>query len=85
MTDTDSLTARQAKDQILAIVKRIPTQDLPKFKERDGCLWFEDLGMGWVSSSDPARLAQGWISMLFAAEAAGRELLRRIPVDSVSA
>jgi len=77
MTATDNITAREAKEQILAILKRMPTQNLPRFRDKEGCIWFRNLSMGWISSSDPERLAAGQIGILFAAESAGRELARR--------
>jgi len=82
MTDTDSLTTREAKLQILAILKRIPTQNLPKFKDKDGCIWFSDLSMGFISASHPADLAARHIDQMLAAESASRELIRRGPLSS---
>ena len=85
MTDTDSLTTREAKLQILAILKRIPTQNLPKFRDKDGCIWFDNLSMGFISASHPEDMAARHIEDVLAAESASRELIRRGPVDSVSA
>ena len=73
-----SITTREATDQILAILQRIPTQNLPKFTDKDGCIWFKSLSMGWMSSSHPEAMAQGQIATLLASESASREFLRRL-------
>lgn len=67
-----------AREAIIDIIDGVESEDLPSFTEReDGCLWFDNLSMGWVSATDPEKLAERQIDQLFAAEAAGRELARR--------
>jgi hypothetical protein len=66
-----------AREAIVEIIDSIESADLPSFSEKDGCLWFEELSMGWISATNPATLADREVYRLFCAEAAGRELARR--------
>ena len=72
------MNRKEARQKILAILAEIPTQDLPRFKvKEDGCIWFANLSMGWLRSSNPERMTLGNIEQLLACEAASRELARR--------
>lgn len=68
----------EAFDAIVEIIDNIESEDLPRYTEEDdGTLWFPNLNMGWRSASHPESLAEAQIAHLFAAESAGRELVRR--------
>ena len=71
------MTANQARDIILTVLKALPDSELPEWKLDGDCIWFPSLSMGWNSASAPERLAESRITDLLAAEAAGRELIRR--------
>lgn len=73
------MNATEARDAILAILRALPDAQLPEFtvREDDGCIWFDNLSMGWISASNPELMTAGQVSHLLACEAASRELTRR--------
>ena len=77
----DWLTAGEAQAEILAILARVPTQELPQWKEHQGDLWFTNLSMGWSADptkfTNPERMAETDIIQLLACESASREIVRR--------
>lgn len=84
--DPASVRARlaAATEAIIEIIDGIESADLPPFTDDDGCIWFEELSMGWRSATNPATLADREVYRLFCAEAAGRELARRQRAEQAS-
>lgn len=72
-----STILNEARDKIAAILAEIPTEELPRWVERDGALWFDDRSHGFISSSNPEQMARSKIYTLFDAESAARELTKR--------
>jgi len=91
-----TLTLKQAQAEILAIVARVATQNLPRWTETKGNpgeIWFKDRSHGWPdcenNRTNPEGMASRRVWDLFDAEAAGREFARRaaagIPVPEKEA
>ncbi|MDP9166654.1 MAG: hypothetical protein M3O32_11440 [Actinomycetota bacterium] len=78
------MRASEVENVIVALLAALPDSELPEWHDDHGSIWFKDLSMGWTSASHPQDLARRRVVELFAAEAAGRELVRRSAPSGVA-